>query len=296
MPEAQAGWRRRLPAHAASVRRARHLVRAAAGDRTPGDLVETAELLVSELVSNAVIHAGTMIEVEVRVASPDRIEVSVADGSPHAPVRREYDAVAATGRGVRLLDALSGDWGVERQDSGKRVWFRLQSGLQPTPSTVERTPERASAPPDTLTVELVNVPLSLYARWQQHAEALLREYLLATLEDADPAAQLSRHADCSDAVALLAEAFRAAPSPSAKYETEGAGRIARVELTVPSGSVVHFATLDQTLEVATSLADTDHLLATSTDADTPRLREWICREVERQAAGLAPSWFEQPSQ
>ncbi|GAB2731206.1 hypothetical protein GCM10027273_07230 [Nocardioides pakistanensis] len=293
MPEAQARWHERLPARAASVRRARHLVRAAAGETTPGDLVETAELLVSELVSNAVIHAGTTIEVEVLVAAPDRIKVSVVDGSPHSPVRREYDAVAATGRGVRLLDALSGDWGVELGDSGKRVWFRLQSGPQPMPSAVATMHERTTAPPDTVTVELVNVPLPLYARWQQHAEALLREYLLATLDDADPEAQLRRHSQCSDAVALLAEAFRAAPALRTESERGGDVRTARVELTVPRESVPHFATLDRTLDVAITLADTDQLLAPSTDTDMRRLREWICREVERQAAGQPPSsWIE----
>lgn len=289
MPEAPARWHERLPARAASVSRARQLVRAAATGSMPRDVVEAAELLVSELASNAVIHAGTMIEVEVLVEAGEGIEVSVADGSPHSPVRREYDAEAATGRGVRLLDELSSDWGVEVDDSGKRVWFRLQSGPHPMSSISAGTHELTAAPRDTLTVELVNVPMPLYARWQQHAEALLREYLLATLDEADPDAQLRRHTQCSDAVALLAEAVRDLPDHGTAVEERDEVRVARAEVTVPRGSVPHFATLDETLDVALSLADTDQLLTPATDADMRRLRRWICREVERQAAGEPPS-------
>lgn len=288
MPEALARWHERLPARAASVSRARHLVRAAAAERVPEDSVETAELLVSELVSNAVIHAGTAIDVEVLVEAPDRIEVSVGDGSPHKPVRRQYGAAAATGRGVRLLDALSGDWGVDLADDGKRVWFRLQTASQSTSPVAVTTDGQASAPPDAVTVALVNVPVQLYGRWQQHAEALLREYLLATIDDSDPEAQLRLHSQCSDAVALLAEALPTARPAATDRDPGRDGRAATVELTVPRESIPHFATLDETLDVALSLADSDQLLTPTTDTEMRRFRGWICREVARQAAGQPP--------
>jgi len=290
MPEARARWHESLPAHAASVGRARQLLRTATADHVPGDVVETAELLVSELVSNALIHAGTAIDLEVSVAAPDRVEVSVGDGSPHSPVRREYGAGAPTGRGIRLLDDLSSDWGVQFAGRGKRVWFRLNSAsASAQTSPFAPSTQEAAAPPNAVTVEFVNVPLQLYARWQQHAEALLREYLLATFGDADPEAQLRRHAECSDAVALLAEGFSEARASGAEDEPHEHMRLPLAQVTVPKESVPHFSTLDSTLDLAISLADTDQLLTRATDTEMRRFRTWICREVTRQSAGGAPT-------
>jgi len=148
------------------------------------------------------------------------------------------------------------------------------------PTVAAAMHEGTTAPQDMLTVELINVPIPLYTRWQQHAEALLREYLLATLDDADPEAQLRRHSQCSDAVALLAEAVLALPNHGANAEPRGDLLAARAKVTMPRESVPRFATLDETL-VAISLADTDQFLAPSTEADMRRLRKWIRREITR---------------
>src|SRR3954470_16853174 len=88
------------------------------------DLVEPAVLLVSELVTNALLHAGTDIDLVAEVDGGG-LRVEVGDGSPHLPSRRRYAATAGTGRGLMMLESMVDDWGVTRHRRGKTVWFRL---------------------------------------------------------------------------------------------------------------------------------------------------------------------------
>ena len=88
-------------------------------------LVDTAKLLVSELVANVVIHAHSEVEV-VLCASDDAVIVEVHDGAgQQQPVRKHYSDTSTTGRGLMLVEALSRRWGVDNLGSGKVVWFEL---------------------------------------------------------------------------------------------------------------------------------------------------------------------------
>ena len=90
----------------------------------PGD-VELAVLIVSELVTNAVLHAATPCELVVEVVD-GRLRVEVHDGDTRLPVRRRAPTDGgATGRGVRMLQALGDDWGSEPAADGKVVWWEL---------------------------------------------------------------------------------------------------------------------------------------------------------------------------
>lgn len=81
-------------------------------------------LLVSELATNAVLHARTSFAVQVTM-TPTVIRVSVTDGSPILPERRNYSFLHPTGRGLHLVDSLSDRWGVNLEPPGKTVWFEL---------------------------------------------------------------------------------------------------------------------------------------------------------------------------
>ena len=81
-------------------------------------------LLVSELVTNAVLHARTNFAVQVTLTAT-AIRVSVTDGSPILPERRNYSFLHPTGRGLHLVDSLSDRWGVDLESTGKTVWFEL---------------------------------------------------------------------------------------------------------------------------------------------------------------------------
>lgn len=92
----------------------------------PAYAVDDTVLLVSELVSNAVVHArqATPLEMELVLADA-RLRVSLSDSSPIAPSPRHAARADEGGRGMAIIDALSDGWGVEGHAGGKRVWFEV---------------------------------------------------------------------------------------------------------------------------------------------------------------------------
>ncbi len=113
---------------------ARHFVRArltAVG--ADAELVEDAELVTSELVTNAVMHAGTPVHVAV-VVDDAGVTLEVHDRNA-APPRLGAAASpgARAGRGLGLVDALSSDWGFARGRGGKVVWARFVGRRQGWP-------------------------------------------------------------------------------------------------------------------------------------------------------------------
>jgi anti-sigma regulatory factor (Ser/Thr protein kinase) len=87
-------------------------------------LLEVAKLVVSELATNAVIHACSPFSVQIR-PSASSVRLSVRDGSRARPSIRHDDGLAISGRGLRLIDTLAADWGVEIAQDGKTVWAEL---------------------------------------------------------------------------------------------------------------------------------------------------------------------------
>lgn len=126
-PSAAASERRaNLDPVPASVGLARSLVRESLAG-FDNDARDVALLLTSELVTNAVMHAST--EVKVTVAVADGVaEVGVTDSSSAVPTMRRSTWRAEGGRGLRLVDLLTQEWGVTPLPGGKQVWFRLDIG------------------------------------------------------------------------------------------------------------------------------------------------------------------------
>ncbi|HTW21528.1 MAG TPA: ATP-binding protein [Mycobacteriales bacterium] len=112
----------RLPPHPASVGRARRFVLDELRTMGIADPNAAAELVVSELVTNAVMHAGTPITVRVeRWGAGARVEV--ADGSHSMPGLRAVSVASSSGRGLTLVEHFATAWGADRTDDGKVVWF-----------------------------------------------------------------------------------------------------------------------------------------------------------------------------
>jgi anti-sigma regulatory factor (Ser/Thr protein kinase) len=154
-----------LPATPASTAAARHFVAAQCGTWALGAICDELMLPVSELVSNAVLHARTPTTVTVSLTSAF-VEVSVRDGNPRPPVARpvrldladDIRLVAArrgdlpedprdlalhvgaagsitAGRGLHIVDAFADEWGVSELTAGKEVWFRIGTPTGWTPAT-----------------------------------------------------------------------------------------------------------------------------------------------------------------
>lgn len=259
------------------------------------DLVEAAELLVSEVVTNALLHAGTPIDVAFSLAE-DGLLVEIGDGSPHLPALRSYAPTAGTGRGLMMLEKMVEDWGVVSHPTGKTVWFHLASGDhdESDPSAMGQEPAaKHTARGETVTVRLLNTPLLLHAAWDEHAQALLREYLLASLGLDSGDGPIQVHAEAHDAIAVLAERV---PRPEVGLDpdqvmasaTEPTASRPLVDVAVPLGSVPHFRTLDQALETAIALSEEGTFLTPPTQPELQSYRRWVCRQVEGQTRGGDP--------
>lgn len=114
-----------------AVRRARDFARDALGDGlgpvVGADVVERVLLVVSELATNAVLHARTDFVVRLS-GDGETVRVAVFDGSPGRPERGSMDPAAVTGRGLGIVESLASDWGIEAADGGKWVWADLLVG------------------------------------------------------------------------------------------------------------------------------------------------------------------------
>jgi anti-sigma regulatory factor (Ser/Thr protein kinase) len=97
------------------------LARAPYGARVATDDVH---LVVSELATNAVIHAGTPFSVSV-CCDGSAVRIAVHDWNSTEPVMRDASLAARSGRGLRLVDAVSREWGVDPAPDGKTVWAEL---------------------------------------------------------------------------------------------------------------------------------------------------------------------------
>lgn len=82
-------------------------------------------LLTSELAINAAQHARSPMEVSVRYWVGDRVRVEVRDQGAGTPSLQAPATFEESGRGLALVDLLSGSWGVASSPTGKTVWFEL---------------------------------------------------------------------------------------------------------------------------------------------------------------------------
>ena len=121
--DGRAGWRRRSRWSCLATPPHRALARRALAD-VFGDHARCGELLlcVSEVVTNAVLHARSAATITVR-RTADLLRVEVRDDDPSPPVRQPHSTIASTGRGLRILDDLAVRWGTRPTDAGKVVWF-----------------------------------------------------------------------------------------------------------------------------------------------------------------------------
>ena len=106
-----------------SVPAARRLVRDVLHDQS-SDLLEAAELMVSELATNCVQHAQTPFELVI-LDEDRQIRVEVRDTGGGRPVVRSPTPAERTGRGLRIVEAMSDAWGIDPSSRGKTVWFTL---------------------------------------------------------------------------------------------------------------------------------------------------------------------------
>lgn len=89
------------------------------------EVLDDVKLLVSELVTNAVVHAGSEVQVAVRLLN-DAVRIEVVDRAPATSMRPTNPTEdAESGRGLLLVETMASAWGVEPLEDGKAVWFEV---------------------------------------------------------------------------------------------------------------------------------------------------------------------------
>jgi PAS domain S-box-containing protein len=275
-----------LPPDPSSAARARRLLRRVMAHVDDEDTRDAAQLAISEIVTNALVHAGPPLRLRILLAD-QALRVELSDGNPRLPLHQDFGPTAPTGRGLLLVEELVTRWGSHPLPDGKVVWFEINDAealddLLPEPDEVRTSDD------SPVVVELHRMPLLMHQAWQEHAAALLREVLLVRL-DAELSA-LEEHASASDALGLLREQVPAPdvgldPDSLMANATEPAVSLQRVVIEVPRASLPSIEALDVMLDEALHLAENGELLLPPTQPEIQAMRLWICDQVRSQAAG-----------
>jgi stage II sporulation SpoE-like protein/histidine kinase-like protein len=314
-PAAGAAPRLQLPPLASSALASRQWV----ADRLAGlssELVDTATLLTSELVTNAVLHAGTDVIVSIH-RGDERIRVDVADGSPVEPVHKDYPTDAATGRGLILFDHLASAWGTRPIiPIGKIVWFELpvdapgdafEPGALPfdldAPFDLDglfdldelavpfdRPPATRPGPAGPpVPVRLLDVPVAVLNRAAEQYEALFREFRLVVEQGpANPGGAPERLLALIDELGTRFAGFAVGMDQDWRTAvTRGDGAV-DLELDVPAAVGPACEHYDQLLDQADHFCRAAELITLPATRETVALRKWLLLEFSRQVAGQPP--------
>ena len=264
------------------------------------DLVECAELGVSELVTNALLHAEAPIQVRVR-GTREHPRVEVRDGSvtpPLLPDTRptdEDDLLLTFGRGLGIVARCADAWGAEIEDDGKVVWFapsasvseRLVDGL----ITGVAVPDEREARDDDVQVSVQGVPLRTYVMFQRHYRELRREVrLLALAHGADYPLATS----LSDVFGSLERELREGMGADQIEDALHAGRqAADLRVAVPPETAAKIGRFIELLDLADAFCRQERLLSLARSPEQQQFQRWFLGEFVRQSAGETPvAWHD----
>lgn len=278
------------------------------------DLLDDATLCVSELASNAALHASsTFMHVDLGLHR-DVVKVGVEDDGgvpaqavtprpsfpgPDALVELLLEDEATTGRGLAIVSILASEWGVEKTRRGKRVWFELtatadEHGVRPPriqdDAVVE--PTESMLPAGWARVRLAGCPVRLSLRQDEHLDELIRELQLVGASRANPTMQ---------ALALELQELLRGPAHArhmgrriAQAAAAEGRELIDVDMAMPREFSDEVQKLDRAVKAADVLCEEMRLLTLASSDDLRALRAWMTEEVVGQTQnGTAPVTWEQ---
>lgn len=265
-----------------------------------GDLVECAELGVSELVANAILHASAPFRVRVRgTASHPRIEVVDGSTSPPVPpvpqMDDDLDLLLTFGRGLSMVAQCAVAWGATIEADGKIVWFEPaaemhgESGAEwvidnsdlPTPGP-EPTSDTARE------VSLLGIDVPLYSSLARQYHELRRELRLLSLS------HQSDYPLAGDLTSMFADFERQFPDTYRDQIRAAEARgLRRVDVVFPmvreAGPV--FVTMTEMFDVADAFCRAERLLSIARTPAQRALHNWLLDELVQQLDGaIAQRW------
>lgn len=284
-----------VPSVPHSVQQARRWVIDTISDIGRPELLDTAELGVSELVTNAVLHATDPISVRVR-GTREHPRVEVRDGSVEPPVMPVMLATALTpddeellltfGRGLDIVARCADAWGAEIEETGKVMWFA--PAVNPRDAgvagRVSGLPPPAEHPDhERVLVKLLGAPIRALAEFESHYRELRREVRLLALahEDTYPLAK-----SLAELFGSLQREVQEGLDADQLRRARREGRQA-IDIMVPVSpaqavTMGHFVEL---LDFADEFCREQHLLALARTPRQVQFQTWFFTEFARQGSG-----------
>lgn len=275
------------------------------------ELVECAQLGISELVTNALLHARPPVELRLRgTREHPRIEVfDTSTEPPEMPAAEPVvdldsldgdldDLLLTFGRGLSIVARACTAWGADIEADGKVVWFVPAEDFHEEEGIVGVVTGGDTAPAtrgleilDPVTVHVLGVPLKAYAAFDRHLRELRREVRLLALahESAYPLAK-----DLSDLFGSLERHLREVVGTGALAEAASAGRqVVDLEVPMARSATRSLARFIELLDLADEFCREERLLSLARSPEQRRFQRWFLGEFVRQGDGQEPiAWTE----
>jgi hypothetical protein len=268
------------------------------------ELVESACISVSEVITNALLHAEQPVSVRLR-GTREHPRIEVRDGSRQPPDLPDLNADPADdllltfGRGLSIVARVSSAWGAEIEEDGKIVWFvpkvELSEGPGVQGTITEIHPLVREDPPeveDPVDVTLVGLPLPEMRINRMHLRELRRELRLLALghESSYPlAASLSRF--FAELDATFWRGLRDERLASALLD---GNEHLDLTITVPRDVGDDFQRFIELLELADAFCRQERLLTLARTPDQIAFQTWMFGEFVRQTRGAEPMRWRPP--
>ena len=293
-----------------SVHEARHWVVAQITSLGRPDLADTTELGVSELVTNAMLHASAPSEVRVR-GTRLHPRVEVRDGSPEPPELptpsrsvldpadlTEDDLLVTFGRGLDIVARCADAWGAEIEDAGKVVWFAPAAEMADVGVTgaVTGMLDRVTRPPLAGTGEfrLLGVPATALTVFQRHYQELQREVrLLALAHEAEyPLAKT-----LSDLFGSMQRELRDGLhlGGSDRLRPRADGTVDLTVRTTPDAADA-MGRFVELLDFADEFCRRERMLSLARTPEQRAFQTWFLTEFTHQRAGREPTPWREPDE
>lgn len=265
------------------------------------DLVDAAALGVSELVTNAILHAHPPITVRVR-GTRMHPRVEVRDHSKHPPavnfeMTDEEHLLSTIGRGLGIVALYSSTWGSEVAPDGKTVWFEptnelrtdgdLSGDVFDLDQVVEQRVATAGQPDELLTIRLLRMPVQVFAHFRRRYNELRRELRLLSLAHSSdyPVAR-----ELSGLFLQVEQERRQASGVDEMDEAVAAGLLeADLEYHVPPAAPATMGRMLELMEQADQFCREQRLLALAATPQQLALQRWYLGEFVRQGDGHPPA-------
>jgi hypothetical protein len=267
-----------------------------------GDLIDSAELGVSELVTNALIHSAPPVAVRVRgTRAHPRIEVADRSLVPPRPTELtddEDDLLSTFGRGLALVALHSARWGSDIDDDGrgKTVWFEPVDEPREDDVQIEGNLFDLEAligdrvgpggPTETIQIHLLGMPVAAFLELRRHYNELRRELRLLALANPE---RYPLAVAVSETTLQVEVERRQSTGLDLLAEAEATGKES-VDLvyTTPATAPATMATLADLLSQATVFFDDETLLSLRPTQRQQQVQSWYLGEFIRQGEGAKP--------